>query len=121
VDLARGYSLVGKIVVDPGPLQRLFGQRAVNYTERRMNLLKEACQAECPVGDREYVDAEGDHPGALKESHYVTRVGYRTWLLVVGARYGIFVYDGRAPEGARKPNRWLDRGKDRLRAENLAR
>lgn len=111
---------MGKIVVDPGKLQALFGPRAVNYTERRMNLLKDACQAECPVGERAYTDEEGDHPGALRDSHYVTRVGYRTWLLVVGARYGIFVYDGRGPEGPRKPNRWLDRGKDRVRAAGFA-
>src|SRR5215207_2784675 len=99
----------------------MFGERAVNYTERRMELLKQACQAECPVGQRAYEDQEGRHPGALRESHYTIRVAYRTWLLVVGARYGIFVYDGRSPSGPRKPNRWLDRGKDRLRAENLAR
>ncbi len=112
---------MGKIVVNPGKLQAMFGERAVNYTERRMEILKKECQAECPVDDRNYTDADGIHPGVLRDSHYVTRVGYRTWLLVVGARYGIFVYDGRAPEGRRKPNRWLDRGKDRVRAAGLGR
>lgn len=86
-------------------INSIFDARAVNLTERRTNEIKEACQEECPV-----------QTGYMRSQHMVIRVGYRNFRMLVNTDYALEVFDGRGPEGPRRPNRWLDRGLDRVAA-----
>lgn len=103
-------------------LSRLFGARARHLTERRAEEIMDASQEECPVGDREYTDADGDHPGALYRSHRVVEDHqpgiFAGFKMEITASYTTHVIHGEGPEGPRLPNRFPTRALDRVAARH---
>lgn len=88
----------------------VFGARAVNFTERRAEVVKEACQEECPV-----------KTGLLRSQHKVIQIGRRNFAVLADTDYASHVHDGDGPEGPRRPNRWMNRGVDKVAARNRGR
>jgi hypothetical protein len=85
--------------------ETVFGPGIDRVTKARAKEIKEACQEECPV-----------KTGRLRREHKIQKISFRNYRILADTSYASHVFDGDGPEGKRKPNRWLIRGVDRVRA-----
>jgi hypothetical protein len=104
---------MGKVEINMSKLRGEIFVKELRLVEERAEEVLEEAQRESPVGNREYHDEEGAHPGLLRRSHELEKaargIGYH---IVANTRYAIHVFDGDGPEGPRTPNRWLVRALD---------
>ena len=100
--------MAGMVEINPMSDEQIisaFGPGAVNLTQQRAQEIRRACIDEAP-----------EITGFLKDNIRIRQVNYRNWRIVSEAPYSMFVIDGRGPEGPRRPNRYMNRGLDRVAA-----
>ncbi len=95
---------MSKVSVDVTKLRAIVSVKAERELERQAEILKRLCQEECPV-----------QTGRLLASHKVEDSGLGRRSVVADTPYARNVFDGEGPNGARRPNRWMLRGIDRMR------
>ena len=97
---------MGRVKVDRSKAEVLIRRRAVENLDAQAERLLGYCQEEVPV-----------KTGFLRASHRIVRVNFHTRRIVATAPYAREVYDGRGPQGSRRPNRWFQRAIDRASAQ----